>query len=1213
MLRILRQVEAGQKSAKWGKRRTPPKVGMAGKSVLYRETEGKIRKLELVLSSSESMVSAQANLTGAGMVLTGSHEEWRAALDGTKMLFDDLAAVDCDERRETFIELNGPEVLLEMIRLTLSLRSFRTCLGDETADMIKAVEYRSIWVLKDFSYGSGHVSQRLAFQPDIMQIMFDILSDREAFEHGIYLTEDLLATREDTFCLCQIPNIDQFILNLSPSSLALFCRVLTLTLFEPEERQNTESLRILRAKELLEKRMSLTGSQVRVTDKNHALLLSIPELASRLVQLVSLRPDINFEKLRVAYQGAAFPAPESPIGLNPETSGRNADLSEDTEDSWEMLRTRAVRRGREQSDSGLLSVDNILMTEISDFPFGDFFPRSLRESTGQRGPLPGDGQTSQVENVLISATSSEAAATFAGLLGISQDTIDIGQSNPNVASENIPSPSLLRQSPNTALTGNSLSVDAQVQDGMPRIVAISHDPEQARDELYLWRDDFASFISRSSSAPGGLGQDITMLDSEIRDIDSARAYLRSHLISEAPVLLAASTADLAVAPSELDRNTSHPDGSASQASHSHAVHIAEPSAATDHAAISSFIADPRFNQNGFQDEVEELSRRLDMLLERNRDLYRAFHNRGSQSQVGARTRASQVERAERQRYDEELRIWATINGAIEQISGPENMTQRIYLERYQHEQEHEHEDDQSGLPEPRPSNGVSLASAIFNNHYGEDTNDHMTVGNIQGGHDVQDLDGLGEATASRSTVLASYEVEVLFVICTLLGGRRKIDAQEAFTNAGLVPALDSLCDFIDWKELCTYSSHPHGVDCECNPESILRVQFLRLLHNYFERDSNKAVVRQHLLSRTELLQVAEYELEHGKLGGNGKLPRVSTFETRSMTEPPLLKYANENGISVNPDSSHSFNKTSDSLRHGSKTELEAISDTSRPPNSESGFLDRLVDIFITCSANASYRVGLASCLESYLRGSGRAEQTIIAQRGLLEFLLKQVTAERTEATSGSTLQTTYDLLGELCKFNRQVFIMMNKILKREEGSVKRLLASMTSNLVDSNVFMRSMILSLERFCLEDLAGTNDTPYDFANCKMSNLIDLNRVRLLCDLMSCVMVEDVNQENICCLNTSLVIFIFADSRDEMEDLLQAVDHMHESDMREALLLRSYSKPVNGSVRGHRENFRNLLEFWEDYYRYRGIDVLSLESSSCIPFSEWSRVVTKLRTLL
>jgi hypothetical protein len=41
-------------------------------------------------------------------------------------------------------------------------------------------------------------------------------------------------------------------------------------------------------------------------------------------------------------------------------------------------------------------------------------------------------------------------------------------------------------------------------------------------------------------------------------------------------------------------------------------------------------------------------------------------------------------------------------------------------------------------------------------------------------------------------LLAPFQVEVLFVMCTLLGGRRKIDTQKLFGNHGLIPILDDL-------------------------------------------------------------------------------------------------------------------------------------------------------------------------------------------------------------------------------------------------------------------------------------------------------------------------------------------------------------------------------------------------------------------------------------
>lgn len=77
-------------------------------------------------------------------------------------------------------------------------------------------------------------------------------------------------------------------------------------------------------------------------------------------------------------------------------------------------------------------------------------------------------------------------------------------------------------------------------------------------------------------------------------------------------------------------------------------------------------------------------------------------------------------------------------------------------------------------------------------------------------------------------------MEVLFVLCTLLGARRKGEAHEALAQLGLVDVLHSMFDRLSWG-VPLRQEGPHGAHCDCNPESALRVQYLRLVHNFLDR------------------------------------------------------------------------------------------------------------------------------------------------------------------------------------------------------------------------------------------------------------------------------------------------------------------------------------------------------------------------------------------
>jgi Protein of unknown function (DUF3689) len=94
-----------------------------------------------------------------------------------------------------------------------------------------------------------------------------------------------------------------------------------------------------------------------------------------------------------------------------------------------------------------------------------------------------------------------------------------------------------------------------------------------------------------------------------------------------------------------------------------------------------------------------------------------------------------------------------------------------------------------------------------------------------------------------------------------------------------------------------------------------------------------------------------------------------------------------------------------------------------------------------------------SCIESFLRGSTGREQMLVARSGLLAFLLTEVTATATATAAvrpaAGSLQTSYDLLGEIVKGNVHILQAVGAALTTEQ--LRRLVQVATSHLVDSNV------------------------------------------------------------------------------------------------------------------------------------------------------------------
>jgi len=495
-------------------------------------------------------------------------------------------------------------------------------------------------------------------------------------------------------------------------------------------------------------------------------------------------------------------------------------------------------------------------------------------------------------------------------------------------------------------------------------------------------------------------------------------------------------------------------------------------------------------------------------------------------------------------------------------------------------------------------------------------------------------------------ILSTFQVEVLFVLCTLLGGRRKVDAQRMLSSLGIVSVLDEMFERLSWgknKQEASYSTETsthggegevgiHGPGCECNPEKALRVQYLRLLHNFCDRECDNHEGRRQLLSESEEMFI---------------------------------------------------NRTYESKRKNVKL--------------RDGLLMKIILAFRNEPDDSDCRFWLATCTESWLRGSSPKEQTYCAKSGLLRFLVNYVLSNQLYCSG--RLQTAFDLLGELCKGNiENLYTLLNFL---DEDCFERLMDVAVSNLVDSNVFIRALLLSVERVLAssgEKEENCNDYVSDRKNYGVNNEIPsakgflthswwnisslgemhnnqllgenpktrndeenepewfppfahvegkrswynasssekracirrayigsnfdsqikyssqsqvdttlfessvfdrlakflmINQSYLLKELLNEVDLRKINHENICCLNTAILISIFAYRRGELADVVQQLRVFNDNAEGNNLLMK----------------FRELLWFWLEYYTHRGKDRLSLEFSSHLRFQEWKHVVDLL----
>lgn len=496
----------------------------------------------------------------------------------------------------------------------------------------------------------------------------------------------------------------------------------------------------------------------------------------------------------------------------------------------------------------------------------------------------------------------------------------------------------------------------------------------------------------------------------------------------------------------------------------------------------------------------------------------------------------------------------------------------------------------------------------------------------------------------RDILMAAHQVEVLFMLFSLLGGHRRADVHRKMTEAGAASGLLRLCKQLDWsgQHGCVKLS-PHGDNCDCNTENALKMHFLRVLHFMCDRMDDGDVKRKRFLLSASERAVLE-EADSGNRLRLEMLRRPAMKKRTRKSEVPFAGEDSKKAVSQDSgkDKGSQGTSTHESLsgmlkylsiaNRGStdnevsgrggksdrgdhdggngaavspRTITPAVLDKSGDPIYtvvEKGLLSELIVIMQTAGDTIA-RTCTASAIEAFLRGGLGTDQEFAARRGLLGVLLHGIADGCTG--DGSMLQTYFDLLGELIKLNRNVFGMMNGMFAEDNVLLNEVLTVTTRNLVDSNVFIRSLLVSLEHFRAEDAmaatsGNTEHVKYCAEECAMTTFLSRNGALLLYNMCRVVKHGEIDHENVCCVNTAVVFFVFARSHGHLEWLCQELQKMD-------------GERKSENQMGMVENFTKLLEFWQEYYSHRSVDALSLAMNSGIKFPHWRKVVGEVQEMI
>jgi len=398
-------------------------------------------------------------------------------------------------------------------------------------------------------------------------------------------------------------------------------------------------------------------------------------------------------------------------------------------------------------------------------------------------------------------------------------------------------------------------------------------------------------------------------------------------------------------------------------------------------------------------------------------------------------------------------------------------------------------------------------------------------------------------------------VEVLYVLGLLLVGKHRKQVQKELADLQLIPKLSNLFDSFIWRsnggrQRTRLPGHYPG--CECSPEVALKIQFLRLVHSFCDHSDYKHL----LMSRAEWDEL-------------GRIP------------PPPAP------VTIRPVAGELDLPVSQSAQSS------ACPDSALMCRGTQGLLTKIVEVLKKEPTTSTFRFWLCRAVESYLRGgTSYSDQVFLLRRGLLQHITASLI--QTEVRQKETIQSSFDLLGEMVKFNFDACKQMDSILN-SESKLKKGMIMVNNNLIDSNMFIRAMVLACDHFLQ---AGGELAEFVAQSRLMKHFREFEKhVQFVVQLVSILNVTDLTQENVSCLNTSLVILMLAARQGNLPEML--------------LRLLDYGEDPSGFRAGKTllKNLKLLLVFWQEHYLHKDKDCSTLEKSSLIPFSFWRGTVEQL----
>jgi hypothetical protein len=370
-------------------------------------------------------------------------------------------------------------------------------------------------------------------------------------------------------------------------------------------------------------------------------------------------------------------------------------------------------------------------------------------------------------------------------------------------------------------------------------------------------------------------------------------------------------------------------------------------------------------------------------------------------------------------------------------------------------------------------------------------------------------------------------VEVLFILSKLMFCSKKVQVQKRLHNKRIISVINKLY----WLLLKTMDSVSAGQD--------MKIQILKLVINYLSRDADNTWNKLECISTEEIITMIKQEIAPCLLTHFGELDESQREFTKALAKlPSTITLLNSKDYD--------------------EENLATFKYSSIPDEDKQGFMTKIIQSLLKTYSSDFSEVNLsnlrywkASWIESFVRGCNPFLQLYICRSGIIKTLVKDII--EIEQHDDSNLQTAFDILGEVIKFNKRTFLIVEAHIKPSEKD--KFKEKCLTHLVDSNVFLRSILLTMFKFTKENMkkrredrlfdcdfmynSSHSEKDKDYLDPQLCRFVNDNISRILNGILSVINPSNISQTNLSCLNTVIIIFIIAKHLDRLPSIYEMLE--------------------------------------------------------------------------